>query len=108
MGILAIILGLWVLPVGLVAGIFALFLAYQAYSLRIVFTRDSFEVLRTGTRLRSFPYQDWLTWKVFWPGFPVVFYFREVKSIHLIPMLFDPSMLTTCLERFLGSKGQSP
>jgi Protein of unknown function (DUF3119) len=101
MGIIALGLGLWVLPLGVVALMFAFFLGYQTYSLRLVFQVTGLEVLQSGRVLRVFPYADWLTWRVFWPGFPVIFYFREVKSIHLIPVLFDSQQLISVLETYV-------
>jgi hypothetical protein len=29
-----------------------------------------------------------------------LFYFREVNSIHFLPMLFDPNLLTQCLNTY--------
>jgi hypothetical protein len=37
----------------------------------------------------------------------VLFYFREVSSIHFLPILFSPSQLRSCLERHC-SQGNSP
>jgi Protein of unknown function (DUF3119) len=78
--------------------LFGLFLLYQTATLRLVFTATDLDVLRSGTLIRRFPYAEWLNWRVFWPAFPVLFYFREVKSIHFLPVLFDPTALTACLE----------
>ena len=39
--------------------------------------------------LRSFPYREWLGWRLFWGPLPVLFYFREIRSLHLLPVLFD-------------------
>jgi hypothetical protein len=43
----------------------------------------------------------WIGWRVFWPAVPVLFYFREQRSIHLLPMLFDATMLRSQLEQRL-------
>ena len=48
---------------------------------------------RGASLLRSFPYSDWLGWKLFWQPLPVLFYFREQRSIHLLPVLFDATTL---------------
>ncbi len=87
--------------VGLGMGVFALFLASQAATIRLVFTEQALEVLRSGKRVVFFPYTDWITWRIFWPGFPIVFFFREVKSIHLIPMLFRRTELEAGLKHFV-------
>ncbi|ELS34085.1 MULTISPECIES: DUF3119 family protein [Pseudanabaena] len=93
---------IWVQPIaaGLVA-IFGLFLVYQAATIRLVFTATDLEVYRSQEKFRTFPYQEWQTWKVFWFFFPVLFYFKEVKSIHFLPVLFDVQMLKTCLEKHI-------
>ncbi|PZV16813.1 MAG: DUF3119 domain-containing protein [Pseudanabaena sp.] len=93
----------WVQPIaaGAVA-IFGLFLAYQAATIRLVFTATDLEVYRSQQKFRSFPYKEWQDWKVFWVGFPILFYFKEVKSIHFLPVLFDAQMLKTCLEKHIS------
>jgi hypothetical protein len=48
--------------------------------------------------LRRFRYAEWQNWRIFWPYFPVLFYFREVNSIHFLPILFSPTMLKSCVE----------
>jgi hypothetical protein len=82
---------------GLVS-IFGLFLMLQTAIIRLKFTSDTLEVYRSQKLIRSFPYRDWLNWKIFWKPLPILFYFKEVKSIHFLPMLFDAKMLQTCLE----------
>eukprot|EP00274_Cyanoptyche_gloeocystis_P003127 CAMPEP_0196655618 /NCGR_PEP_ID=MMETSP1086-20130531/5373_1 /TAXON_ID=77921 /ORGANISM="Cyanoptyche gloeocystis , Strain SAG4.97" /LENGTH=150 /DNA_ID=CAMNT_0041988029 /DNA_START=276 /DNA_END=728 /DNA_ORIENTATION=+ len=82
----------------------ATFLYIQATKLRLKFTQESMELISrkedTGSSVvvRSFPYQDWLNWVVFWPAFPLVFYWKETKSPHFMPMLFDPDELKACLK----------
>jgi hypothetical protein len=82
----------------LVVSLFGLFLMLQSVLLRLVFTADALLVLRRQTLLRRFPYSEWLGWRLFWPAVPVLFYFREQKSIHLLPVLFDASELRQQLE----------
>lgn len=91
---------IWVQPIA--AGIFAilgLFLLYQAATIRLVFTATDLEVYRSQEKFRTFPYKEWQDWKVFWFNFPVLLYFKEIKSIHFLPVLFDAKMLKTCLEK---------
>ncbi|NJN21944.1 MAG: DUF3119 family protein [Leptolyngbya sp. RL_3_1] len=79
--------------VGAIAALFAVFLGIQAYTLRLVFTETDLDIYRRETRIRRFPYQDWATWEIFWTPIPILFYFREVNSIHFLPILFKPDAL---------------
>lgn len=84
--------------VGSAIALLGVFLLVQAVTLRLVFTQSALELYRGETMLRSFPYQDWQNWRIFW-RLPVLLYFKEVKSIHFLPILFDPKMLRACLEQ---------
>ncbi|MDS3860116.1 DUF3119 family protein [Thermosynechococcaceae cyanobacterium BACA0444] len=77
---------------------FALFLAIQAATLRLQFTDQGLDVYRGEKQIRPFPYQDWLHWEIYWSDLQILFYFREVNSIHFLPILFDPKQLQACLE----------
>jgi hypothetical protein len=79
--------------------VFGLFLLFQAVTLRLHFTESALDIYRGETLIRHFPYQDWQNWRIFWPAVPILFYFKEVKSIHFLPILFDPKTLKTCLEQ---------
>ncbi len=74
-------------------GVFGLFLLLQTALLRLQFTGEALVVWRQSTLLRRFPYEAWLGWTLFWSPVPVLFYFREQKSIHFLPVLFDASEL---------------
>lgn len=78
--------------------IFGLFLMFQALTIRLRFTETALDVYRSDKLIRNFPYQEWQNWRIFWPAVPILFYFKEVKSIHFLPILFDPKMLQICLE----------
>ncbi|OLP19222.1 glycerol dehydrogenase [Leptolyngbya sp. 'hensonii'] len=104
-----IVLALAALPIallqvwiGAVMGLFGLFLMFQTVTLRLRLTETALDVYRSETLIRRFPYADWQNWVIFWDGFPVLFYFREVKSIHFLPILFDPKALRTALEKRIG------
>lgn len=84
--------------VSLAIALFGLFLLIQTVTLRLRFTDTDLDIYRGDTLIRRFPYQEWQNWRIFWPSFPILFYFKEVKSIHFLPILFDPAMLKTCLE----------
>ncbi|MBM5823276.1 MAG: DUF3119 family protein [Cyanobacteria bacterium K_Offshore_surface_m2_011] len=95
----------------LAMGVMGLFLLLQTALLRLRFAADALLVSRGDTVIRRFPYDDWIGWRIWWPALPVLFYFREQKSIHLLPMLFDATALRQELERRLPSPsppGSSP
>ncbi|MFN4864799.1 MAG: DUF3119 family protein [Cyanobium sp.] len=85
----------------LVVSAFGLFLLLQTAVLRLEFGADALLVRRQEQLLRRFPYSDWMGWRLFWPGLPALFYFREERSIHLLPVLFDPGTLQSQLRQRL-------
>ena len=72
---------------------FSFFLLLQSFTLRIKITSADFVVLQLGKEIRTFPFKNWLSWKFFFPVIPVIFYFREKSSPHLLPILFNPKQL---------------
>jgi len=84
--------------VGAVLALFSAFLLSQAYMLRLVFTETDLDIYRGESRIRRFPYQAWNTWEIFWSPIPILFYFREVNSIHFLPILFKPDALRQQLQ----------
>jgi Protein of unknown function (DUF3119) len=86
--------------VGIPVLLFAIFLGIQAATLRLHFTASALEIYRGQTQIRCFPYSGWYYWEIYWPAVPILFYFREVESIHFLPMLFDPNRLTQCLNTY--------
>ena len=84
---------------GLPLLVFGAFLLLQAAILRLSFTAEALLVLRAGQEIRRFPYDAWLDWRLFLPALPVLFYFREQRSPHLLPVLFDATVLRAELER---------
>ena len=60
-------------------------------------------VWRGQQELRRFPYAEWQCWRLFAPWLPGLFYFREIKSIHFLPILFNPAELRQQLEQRVGS-----
>lgn len=83
----------------LVIALFGLFLLFQTVTIRLQFTPTDLDVYRSGELIRRFPYQDWLNWEIFWSPVPILFYFREVKSIHFLPIIFNANTLRDCLEK---------
>ncbi|MEO0353033.1 MAG: DUF3119 family protein [Cyanobacteria bacterium P01_A01_bin.15] len=91
--------------VGLVVALLGLFLVVQTTIIRLTFTATELQVSRGTTILRQFPYDQWQIWTVFWLPVPILFYFREVKSIHFLPMLFNPAELRSQLNQHCGQIG---
>lgn len=96
----AIPLALLNIVVAVIVSIFGLFLMFQAVNIRLQFTPTDLDVYYSGKKIRSFPYKEWSNWKIFWQPIPILFYFREVKSIHFLPIIFDPKTLVACLEKY--------
>jgi hypothetical protein len=89
--------------------LFGIFLLIQAVTLRLCFSNTALDIYRGTTLIRQFPYADWQNWAIFWPPCPILFYFKEVNSIHFLPVLFDPKALAACLEaRIPLTKADSP
>jgi hypothetical protein len=84
--------------VGGVIAILGLFLMFQAVTIRLQFTATDLDIYRGEKLIRRFPYLEWQNWRIFWDKIPILFYFKEVKSIHFLPILFDPNTLKKCLE----------
>lgn len=98
------LLPLWAgaLWLALAVSLFGLFLLLQTLLLRLEFADEALLVWRQQTLLRRFAYAEWLGWRLFWPGLPVLFYFRERQSIHLLPVLFDAATLRAQLAQRLS------
>ncbi|MDJ0800713.1 MAG: DUF3119 family protein [Calothrix sp. MO_167.B12] len=85
--------------IGAIVALFGLFLLFQTVTLRLQFTPTDLDIYRGEKMIRRFPYQEWQNWRIFWNPVPILFYFKEVKSIHFLPILFDPNTLKECLEQ---------
>ena len=90
----------------LVVVLFGLFLMIQTASLRLEFEERALIVWQNGRELRRFPYDQWIAWRLFAPWLPGLLYFKEVNSIHFLPILFNPSELREQLELRLGALEQ--
>jgi hypothetical protein len=86
-----------------VVGLLGLFLLLQTLLLRLQFSDEALLVWSRSRLLRRFPYSDWLGWTVFWGPLPVLFYFRERQSPHLLPVIFDATALRQQLELHLSA-----
>jgi hypothetical protein len=76
---------------GGLVGAFGLFLLVQTLTLTLRFTDSALEVYRRETVIRTFPYAEWQHWDIFWKPVPVLFYFREINSIHFLPIILAPA-----------------
>jgi len=83
----------------IVSGSFSFFLLLQTFTLRIKITNEALIVLQLGKEIRNFPFKNWISWKLFFPIIPVIFYFREKSSPHLLPILFNPVQLKNELSK---------
>ena len=110
--LLVVVLGTVLLPLPwhpwptFVVVLFGLFLLLQTASLRLEFEEKALIVWQNGRELRRFPYDQWLAWRLFAPWLPGLFYFRETKSIHFLPILFSPRELRSQLESRVGALEQ--
>ena len=109
--ILLLSAALWPLPLSpwptLVVGLFGVFLLVQTYILKLEFSEDDLVVWRGQQELRRFPFREWMAWRLFAPWLPGLFYFRESKSIHFLPILFNPAELQEQLEQRVGPLQQA-
>jgi Protein of unknown function (DUF3119) len=93
--------------VGAIIGIFGIFLSIQTAIIKLEFTPITLNVYRGSKVIRTFPYSEWSNWEIFWQPVPILFYFKEVNSIHFLPIIFDAQMLRTCLESHCPDRHQS-
>ena len=107
--LLVVALGAALLPLPLhpwptlVVVVFGVFLLIQTASLRLEFEERALIAWQNGRELRRFPYDQWLTWRLFAPWLPGLLYFRETQSIHFLPILFSPKELRDQLELRVGA-----
>lgn len=85
---------------GIIFSLLGLFLMFQTTRIRLRFTPTSLDVYLSGQQIRSFPYQEWQNWRIFWNKVPILFYFKEINSIHFLPIIFDSATLRLCLEKY--------
>ena len=89
---------------GGIIALLGLFLLIQTNSIRLLFTPTALEVRRNENLLKTFPYAEWESWKIFWPPVPILFYFKEVNSIHFLPVLFSPEELRDRLQTHCSNR----
>ena len=107
--LLVVVFGAALLPLPLhpwptlVVVLFGVFLLIQTARLRLEFEERALIVWQNSRELRRFPYDQWLTWRLFAPWLPGLLYFRETQSIHFLPILFSPKQLRDQLELRVGA-----
>ncbi len=89
-----------------VCALLGLFLTIQTILIRLQFTDEALNVLRSDKVILRFPYSEWLNWEIFWSPIPILFYFREVNSIHFLPVIFDSKTLLDCLNKYYPRERQ--
>ena len=72
---------------------FGFFLLLQSFTLKLKFTKNDLVVIQLGNELRRFPFKKWIAWRIIFPQLPILLYFREEASPHLLPMLFEVNSL---------------
>ena len=95
-GVVIAFLQIWV---GAIIALFGIFLTIQAVTLRLQFTATDLDIYRSGKLIRRFPYVEWYNWHIFWTRVPILFYFKEINSIHFLPIIFDPCTLQEQLQK---------
>ena len=108
--ITALGISLWLVPFhpwpSVVVGSVGLLLLVQTLILRLEITPQAMVIWQSGRELRRFPFTSWLAWRMFLPGLPGLLYFREEKSPHLLPILFDSATLKNQLRLRVGALEQ--
>jgi Protein of unknown function (DUF3119) len=84
--------------------ILGLFLTVQTVLIRLQFTDQALNVLRSGKVILTFAYSEWINWEIFWSPVPILFYFKEINSIHFLPIIFDAKTLADCLHKYYPHK----
>jgi len=104
--------------------VLAAFLTVQTTRVSFVFDDEALEVV-VGAKLKEtsnvfvggqnrWPYESFINWELWFPGFPVLVYFKESQTkpegqIHFFPIIFDgKAIYDVMVERCGPSKGSLP
>lgn len=101
---LSIPLIFWQIWLGIFCSLLGLFLMFQTVRISLCFTSKALEVYLSKELIRTFPYEEWENWRIFWRRVPILLYFKEVKSIHFIPIICNAKILRECLEKYCPQK----
>eukprot|EP00208_Stichococcus_sp_RCC1054_P004293 CAMPEP_0206141522 /NCGR_PEP_ID=MMETSP1473-20131121/13230_1 /ASSEMBLY_ACC=CAM_ASM_001109 /TAXON_ID=1461547 /ORGANISM="Stichococcus sp, Strain RCC1054" /LENGTH=215 /DNA_ID=CAMNT_0053536125 /DNA_START=125 /DNA_END=772 /DNA_ORIENTATION=- len=105
-----------------VTGVLGGFLGFQASRVKFIFGPDALEV-RIGEQEEEFDnafvggpntwaYDSFVNWEFWWPGFPVLVYFKETQTkpegqIHFFPVLFNGKQVYDVMVERCGSTQNS-
>ncbi|KAG2450499.1 hypothetical protein HYH02_005000 [Chlamydomonas schloesseri] len=103
-------------------GLLGVFLTIQATRIRFVFDDTGLEVLRAGKESENvivggrnrWEYSSFINWEFWFPGFPVLVYFKENQTnpegqVHFFPIIFNGKQLYEAMvERCGPSKTSGP
>ncbi|GIL75871.1 hypothetical protein Vretimale_5578 [Volvox reticuliferus] len=103
-------------------GFLGVFLAIQATRIRFSFDDEAMEVLRAGKESENvivggrnrWEYSSFINWEFWWPGFPILVYFKENKTkpdgqVHFFPIIFNGKQLYEAMvDRCGPSKNSGP
>jgi hypothetical protein len=103
-------------------GVLGAFLAFQASRVRFVFDDEALEVVIGAQETENafvggknrWTYDSFVNWEFWWPGFPVLVYFKETQTkpegqIHFFPLIFNGKQVyDVMVERCGPSQGSSP
>jgi hypothetical protein len=107
-----------------ICAVLGAFLGFQASRVKFVFEADALEVVIgeqqsetenkfVGGRNR-WSYDSFVNWEFWWPGFPVLVYFKETQTkpegqIHFFPLIFNGKQVyDVMVERCGESVGSGP
>uniref|UniRef100_A0A383VVU7 DUF3119 family protein n=1 Tax=Tetradesmus obliquus TaxID=3088 RepID=A0A383VVU7_TETOB len=114
-----------VTPLAVIAGILGVFLSIQSTRVKFVFDDDSLEVVIAGKEEQEtenafvggrnrWRYDTFVNWELWWPGFPILVYFKETQTkpegqIHFFPVIFNGRQLyDVMVERCGPSQNSMP
>ena len=111
-------------PVAGLFGVLAAFLAFQATRVKFCFDDTGLEVLVGEEKRESenafvggrnrWSYDSFVNWEFWFPGFPILVYFKETQTkpegqIHFFPIIFDGKQLyDVMVERCGASQTSAP
>lgn len=107
-----------------ISGILGAFLAIQASRVRFIFDDEALEVVIGAQADKTenafvggenrWTYDSFVNWEFWWPGFPVLVYFKETQTkpegqIHFFPLIFNGKQVyDVMVERCGPSKTSGP
>lgn len=96
------------------------FLSVQATRIRFRFDDEGLEVIRAGEETKNvfvggankWSYDSFINWELWWPGFPILTYFKENQTrpegqIHFFPIIFNGKELYDVMVERCGPSATS-